>query len=238
MKFKILSFFIILFLLLCFSFSINAADTTEYDTVINKMNQAYANIQTYSAYFIKRELIKDVGMVTEHIDLVFKKPFNVRLNYREGPKKNLTVVYQEGKNDNMLRVKKSGIIMRFFTFSLDPKGKMAMENNHHDITKIGLGSLIDIITDNFKRAQRYNEIRIINHGYNNFKNTPAYHYEAILPRDKDKGYYCHRIILYIDKNTYLPVKIQIIDWDNNLYEDYTYLDIKINIELDDEIFNL
>jgi len=237
-KFKIILFLNILLLLFCFSFPINATNNSAYDTVINKINQAYANIQTYSAYFIKQELIKDVGMVTEHIDLVFQKPFKVKLNYREGPKKDITVVYQKGENDNKLRVRKAGIILGFFTFSLSPQSDIAMKNNHHDITNIGLGKLIDIITNNYNRARKNNEIKIIDHGNDQINGIPVYHYEAILPKEKDKGYYCYRIILYINKNNYLPVKIRIIDWDNKLYEDYTYLDLKINIKLDDKIFYL
>jgi hypothetical protein len=113
-----------------------------------------------------------------------------------------------------------------------------MENNHHPVTHAGLGYSINLITETYKKAKKQNELEIVYHEDTKFKNIPVYHIEAILPKDKTKGYYCYRIVLYLDKSNYFPVEMQIFNWNNELYEDYTYLDLKANIKIDENIFNL
>jgi len=61
--------------------------------------------------------------------------------------------------------------------------------------------------------------------------------ESILPQDPVKGYYCYRMEHYIDFIRSLEIKAVIYRWDNQLYESYTYTQIKINSGLTDRDFD-
>ncbi|MBU1168877.1 MAG: DUF1571 domain-containing protein [Proteobacteria bacterium] len=50
-------------------------------------------------------------------------------------------------------------------------------------------------------------------------------------------HYCRRAITYTEKNSNLLVKLEIYDWDNNLYEFYEFKDIKMNVGLTDKDFD-
>lgn len=50
-------------------------------------------------------------------------------------------------------------------------------------------------------------------------------------------HYCRRAIVYIDTTINLLVKLEIFDWDNNLYEFYEFKDIKLNVGLTDTDFD-
>ncbi len=232
MKRKIL---LLLCLLLAAVGTIQAEDLAIFDKMIATMNESYSRINSYSVYFIKQEFFPDQGMVTEHMDLIFKKPFQVKMTWREGSKQAYTIVYQEGKNDNELKVKRSGL---FFTFSLDPRGDMAMKNNHHPVTDSGIGKTIELITSNYRPARQNKDLKIIDHGITEIHHLPVYHLEVILPADKAKGYYCRRLIIYLDKTSCLPVNLQIFDWQNKLYENYTYLELHPNIQINEKTFEL
>jgi hypothetical protein len=55
------------------------------------------------------------------------------------------------------------------------------------------------------------------------------------PDDPDEGdkvfiprYYGKRALFHLDKETHLPLKVQIYDWNGQLYEDFEYRDVKLN----------
>jgi outer membrane lipoprotein-sorting protein len=50
-------------------------------------------------------------------------------------------------------------------------------------------------------------------------------------------HYCGRTIAYIDSSLNLLVKLEIFDWDNNLYEFYEFKDIQLNVGLTDTDFD-
>jgi outer membrane lipoprotein-sorting protein len=76
-----LKYKIILFLLLSYLTCLSSTSySVDADILIENMNKAYDKINNYSVYFIKSELIENTGMFTEHIDLIFEKPFNIRFN--------------------------------------------------------------------------------------------------------------------------------------------------------------
>lgn len=50
-------------------------------------------------------------------------------------------------------------------------------------------------------------------------------------------HYCQRIVIYIDRESAILVKVDIFDWEGNLYETYQYTDLKINLGLTDRDFS-
>jgi len=77
----------------------------------------------------------------------------------------------------------------------------------------------------------------VNHGIQEVDNHKVYVMENILPKDPKKGYYCYRIIHYIDYMRSLEIKAVMYNWDNQLQESYTYTQIAINPGLKDIDFD-
>jgi hypothetical protein len=54
------------------------------------------------------------------------------------------------------------------------------------------------------------------------------HVEGILPRDPRAGYYAYRVELFFDEERRLPIRVVVYDWSDQLVEDYTYADLRLN----------
>ena len=219
--------------LLLAGWPLRAEDYAFCDDLVKKMNESYARLNTYSVHFIKQEKIKAQGLYTEDIDLLFAKPFRVRMSWRTGLRRAIVAIYQEGENNNKIKVRTKGL---GFSFSADPLGASAMKNNHHPITEIGLGKTIELITNNYERAKKNNELKILDCREVRFQGRPASRLEVLLPADEKKGYYCRRLVLLVDQANNLPVNIQIFMNDDELYENYTFLDLQENVKIDAKTF--
>jgi outer membrane lipoprotein-sorting protein len=201
------------------------------DDLVKKMNESYARLDSYSVHFIKQERING-ELNTEDTDLLFAKPFRVKMSWRSGLKRVVVAIYQEGENNNRIRVK-TGL---GFSYSTDPLGASAMKNNHHPITASGLGKVIELITANYERARKNNELKIVDYRDTQFQGQATSRLEVLLPSEKNKGYYCRRMILFAGRDSHLPVNIQIFNDNDELYENYTFLELKENVKIDDRSF--
>ena len=65
----------------------------------------------------------------------------------------------------------------------------------------------------------------------------VYQMESVLPKDPEAGYYCHRIVLYLDFMRSFPIGAEVYDFDNQLRESYFYTEIKLNPGLTDRDFD-
>ncbi|MFC1853816.1 DUF1571 domain-containing protein, partial [candidate division CSSED10-310 bacterium] len=50
-------------------------------------------------------------------------------------------------------------------------------------------------------------------------------------------YYCQKITVYLDVEWGIPLKLLVYDWKGNLYENYEYKQLKINVGLTDKDFD-
>jgi len=85
-----------------------------------------------------------------------------------------------------------------------------------------------LIAANARRAAAAGELSIRDLGVVAGPNGSGPGIEAILPRQPDKGYYCHRLVLVVDAASGLPVRATVYDWDDRMVADYAYLDLKLN----------
>lgn len=203
--------------------------------IILNMGKSYSSVKDYSAIFLKQERIKNKLSEMETIKVYFKKPFNLYMEWIKEPNEGRQVVYRKGYNDDKLRVK-ARILGVNRTLTLEPASRLAMVDNRHNITEMGLGFLIEMVLENFKKAQKSNELKLVYHGESELYERTIYKVEGILPKDKDKGYYCYRAVLGIDKQNGLPILFEAYMWDDLLYERYVYSELKLNISIEDKIF--
>jgi outer membrane lipoprotein-sorting protein len=203
--------------------------------MVMNMDKAYSKVNDYSTIFLKQERIGGKLREKETIKVYFKKPSNLYMEWINEPNKGRQVIFRKGYNKDKLlaRVK---VLWGNQTVSLDPKGDMAMKDNRHPITEMGLGFLIESLIKNVKKADEKKELKIIYRGEKKMFERDVYLLEGVMPEDKNKGYYCYRTVLAIDKQSGLPIHYEGYMWDDLLYESYSFTELKINIGIEDKIF--
>ncbi len=212
------------------------SDIIDPNVIIQRMAGAYNGIHDYTALFLKRERIKGTMQPLEKIELRFQEPFKVYMAWHE-PNEGRIITYIEGENNNKILVSPGGML-RFMRMSLDPTGSMAMRGVHHSVLQAGLRNTIDMLMRQYERGVQRNEIDLHFRGYGEVDGRPAYHLEFICRADDRDGYYAYRGEIWVDKEYYLPTRLYIYDWDNQLYEHYEYHRLRLNPGLGPEAFTI
>jgi outer membrane lipoprotein-sorting protein len=219
-----------------YSASIAASDTVNPHDIMQRMGQAYNGIQDYTALFLKRERINGTLQELETIELRFQEPFKLYMAWQE-PHKGRALTYIEGENDNKMLVNPGGLL-QFIHISLDPNSPLATRNAHHTVRQAGLRHTINLLMQEYQRGMQQGHMQVTFRGYARVDARPVYHIEFIGPKDKKAGYYAYRGDIWIDKEYFLPTKLHIYNWDNQLYEAYEYRQLRLNPELGPEAFVL
>lgn len=212
--------------------------------LIATARQAYQGTRDYSCLFIKRERLRG-QLQTENL-IAFKartQPFSVHLRWL-GPKQFVgqEACYVAGRNNGMMRARSNGLLGAVGFVSLDPRDPRAMENSRHTITEAGLGNLIERFGEGWELDRRANrtQVRVAEYEYNKRRCTRV---EAIhLDNNGQSQFY--RSIVYFDSTTKLPIRVENYDWakpgtaaGGDLLEEYSYVDLRLNVGLSDRDFN-
>jgi outer membrane lipoprotein-sorting protein len=251
--------------------------------IIAALDEGYARVQDYTATFLKQEYIGGRILPLETIALKFRKPNDVYMKWLTRPNKGQEVVYRHGVNEGKITAHKGGLL-GLVTVNLDPRGSMAMKDQHHPIYDAGIGSTTALVKRGLRVGIERKEYEISYRGDKSLDGRETILLEAIFPErcegithvvragetlwdiaekydqdmyiilhsnpgirgpnDIEAGskvlvpyHYGRRIVVYIDRELALLVKLDIYDWEGNLYETYQYKNLKINVGLTDEDFD-
>jgi outer membrane lipoprotein-sorting protein len=211
-------------------------DSVDPHAILRRMANAYSGIYDYTALFLRRERINGKLLPLEKIELRFQEPFKVYMSWLE-PYEGRTIAFVKGENDNKLLVNPGGLLT-FLRLALEPTSDMATRDEHHSVLQAGLRNTIDRIMREYQRGMEHQQVSVELLDPAEVDGRPAYHLAFTYPADKSAGYYAYRGELWIDKAYYLPTRVQIYDWDNQLYEHYEYRQLQLNPGLDDADFRL
>ncbi len=213
-----------------------ASSTIDPGVIMQRMAGAYNGIRDYTALFLKRERVKGTLQPLEKIELRFQEPFKVYMAWHE-PNNGRVITFAKGENNDKILVNPGGML-RFVRMSLDPEGAIAMRGVHHSVLQAGLRNTINMLMRQYERGVQRNEIDLYFRGYSEVDGRPAYHLEFICRADEQDGYYAYRGEIWVDMEHYLPTKLYIYDWDNQLYEHYEYHRLRLNPGLNPEAFRI
>jgi hypothetical protein len=156
---------------------------------------------------------------------------------------NQEACYVTGKNNGMLRARSPGFLGTVGFVSLDPHDPRCLENSRHAITEAGIGNLIERFGKGWQGESRLNltQVRIAEYDYNKRRCTRV---ETIHP-DKHGNYFSfYRSLVYFDKTTHLPIRVENYDWpraggdpNGTLVESYSYVDLRLNVGLPANTFD-
>jgi hypothetical protein len=212
--------------------------------LIDMARQTYRGIRDYQCRMIKQERID--GKLQPRTTMAMSvrtEPFSVHLRWEE-PRSlaGQEACYVAGRNNGKLRARGKGLLgaVGFVTLEInDPKVRA---NSRHAITEAGVGNLIEEFGTGWERERQWNQsqVRLAEYQYDGRRCTRV----VVVHADTLGGRVRHyRDVVYFDKETHLPIRLEAYDWPRppgeagDLLEMYSYAGMRFNVGLGDEVFN-
>jgi Protein of unknown function (DUF1571) len=212
--------------------------------LITEAKKAIAAVKDYSCVLIKKEKMGDKAPVENVISLRIRaEPFSVNMRWME-PKVLVgqEACYVTGKNDGRMRVKSAGLLGNLGYLSVAPDDARAKATSKHAITESGLANMIDQFVIAWEKERKLNvtKVRLAEYEYNKRRCVRV---ETTQTANPDNQLLFQRTIVYFDKETHLPIRLECYDWPTKdgeageLAESYSYVNLRLNVGLGDDVFN-
>jgi len=205
--------------------------------------QTFRSVQDYTCTLVKQERmngqLQPVNVMTM---MVRNNPFSVYLKWFQ-PKAQAgqEACYVAGRNGGRMRARSRGVLGAVGFVSIDPDDPRARKSSNHSITEAGLGNLMA----RFDRGWRaeYNlhktQVRLGEYEYNKRRCI-----RVETTRSERLQNTVYRSVIYFDKQLKLPIRVETYDWprqggnpNGDLIEVYSYVNLRLNVGLPDEVFN-
>ncbi|HEY1860388.1 MAG TPA: DUF1571 domain-containing protein [Gemmataceae bacterium] len=211
--------------------------------LIADARKAYQEVKDYRCTFIKREYLGGRLQAENVVAMQVRvKPFSVFLDWK-APRDLVgqQACYVAGRNEGMMRVQPTGAAGLLGFMSIDPKDPRVLENSRHAITEAGFGNLIERFGHCYEAARKQGkaEVRIALYEYNR---RPCTRIETTYTDPKSAADGIGRSVLYLDKETHMPVRCECYDFprggahEGELLEVYSYVNVQLNVGLTEEVF--
>ncbi|MHB1424421.1 MAG: DUF1571 domain-containing protein [Gemmataceae bacterium] len=214
--------------------------------LIREAQQAYQNVRDYTCLLVKRERVNGALPPDNVMEMkVRTQPFSVYLRWLQ-PRSEAgqEVCYVAGKNDGKMRVHPKGMLGSVAGFvSLDTNDPRVRQSSKRSITEAGIGNAIDRFSRAWENERRLNlttQVQVAEYEYNRRRCVRV---ETIHPTNANGHFLYFRDVVYFDKETHLPVRLEFYDWPRQigdtgqLVEVYSFANMKLNVGLGDEVFN-
>jgi hypothetical protein len=152
------------------------------------------------------------------------------------------VAYVHGKNKNMMRVRLTGALGKLGFVSIAPNDPRALEHSRHVITEAGMAHLISHCLTAWQQERNLNRTKVDIAEYD-FNNRRCYRIEVAFTQQVQQAY-SWRTVVFLDKQTHLPVRAEFYDWprqggpaQGELLEVYSYVNPQFNVNLTDKDFD-
>ena len=210
---------------------------------LQEARKNFAQVQDYTCTLIKRENLRS-NPEENIIQAKFRtQPYSVSMRWLT-PRKfsGQEVCFCEGRNANKLRVHAKGIkkLAGFVSVSMDDP-RLA-ECSRHSIYDAGIGSLIEQSARQWEADRKLGSTEV-NIAEYNFNNRRCLRVETIHTQRRPE-FATYRNVVYLDKETKLPVRGEIYSWpvpggspDGELLDMVSYVDLRFNVGVGDSEFN-
>jgi hypothetical protein len=212
--------------------------------LIEAARARFALVRDYSCRLVQRERVGEtLPPETAMAMQVRTQPFAVHLKWLEPRSmQGQEAVYAAGRNQGRMRVRAAGLLGAVGFVTLDVNDPRARRSSRHSITEAGLGNLIERFAAGWPNEARHGgtEVRIDDFL---FAGRPCTRVETVHPANPDGFFLFSRSVVYFDKEVQLPVRVENYDWpqqpgaEGALLEEYSYLDLRLNVGLADEAFD-
>jgi outer membrane lipoprotein-sorting protein len=222
----------------CMFFIINGdhclAASSDVDLLITKSMNQFEQLKDFTCTLEKKINKKGVLYYDPEIQVKFKRPGHYYFKWGKGEFEGQEVIYVKGKNNNRILGHVGGIF-RFITLRLNPEGSIAMKRHHHSLNNSGMQKIFNILNNSYTRHIKTGTGIIELTGEGMIDNRAAWVIRAEFP--ENMGYYNAKILLYMDKEHMLPIKVTVYDWSDVIYEEYTFHNLKLDVGLNEKDFD-
>lgn len=214
-----------------------------------------SDVTDFTATIVKRERIKGVLGQYEYMSAKIRnrkekdgeivQPLSVYLYFLKPDNiKGREVIWVEGKNNNKMRAHEGGLLGRTLpSVWLDPHGALAMRGQLHPITEIGIENLIVKLIEKGEHDLQYGECEVEFKPGAKINGTACTLLEVRHPVQREHFEY-HKAQIFLDDKTKVPLRYAAYHWPTDpkdkmgpVIEEYTYLDLKLNVGLTDADFD-
>ncbi len=215
--------------------------------LVPALKMAYASrgtlrtVRDYTAQFVKKELVGN-NYITHSIDMKFREqPFSVYLRFRE-PHEGRQVLYVKNANAGQILVQEAGIKSLVGTIKINPSDPMAMSENRHPITEIGISNMLETIIKQWEAEGQYGEIDVQYFPKAKLGDFPVRVIRVTHPVRRNQFKF-HLTQLYLDDQTLFPVRVEQFDWPQREGEKpiqvelYMYSSVRTNQGFSDQTFD-
>jgi len=173
-------------------------------------------------------------------------PYSVYLRFlKPAELKGREVLYVRGRNHGKLIARKGGKRFAYVTVALDPTNKTAMKGNRYAVTEFGIKNtvkrLIEVGEKEIKRTTPWSDyhVEIFRQAKINARVCTAI--SIVCQRHRENSRF-HHVRIYVDDQRQVPLRYEAYGFpvgegeDPPLLEEYTYLKLQLNAQLNDADF--
>ncbi len=209
------------------------------------------NVRDYSAILVKRERVKDKLLDPEYAQIKVRSPIetetervplSIYLKFLK-PKacSGREVIWVEGRNQGRLCVHEGSGMLGLKTFNLDPTGWLAMQGNRYPVYEAGLENLMVKLIEKAERDRKAGDCEVVYRKGAKLNGRLCSTIEVTHPVNK-APYDFHKAKVFIDDEYKLPIRYSAHLWPEaggkpRLLEEYTYLNVKLNLGFGDADFD-
>lgn len=205
---------------------------------------AYAKTRDYSGTFTRQEMIngklssEQVGEMKMRVNPVGVSVKFVRPETASG----MEVVYSSARKDGKVGYKEAGVKgIKYGLRKVDPDDSKFLADSRHPATSWGMGPIIELIATATAREKKLNNpVETFTADFQ-FANRNVTRYEIYMRRPHALRY-AAKMVVYVDKETKLPVRFEAFDDPRGtattgpLLECYSFSDLKFNTGLGENSF--
>jgi hypothetical protein len=218
-----------------------------------RLQEMDGEIKDYTCTLVRRERLG--GELSDHVhaqvkfrqqqvrDGVVVVPFSVYMRFLSpADVEGREVLYVQGRNKGNLIVRRGGRRFKFITLAVDPKSEVVLRESRYPIAELGITNLTERLIEVGKQDLKRDEIEVgyIEEAKVNARVCTVIQITHPVRRDHFK-YHLARV--FIDDELQVPIRYASYDWPERegdappLLEEYTYLDLKLNVGLGDWDFD-
>ena len=211
--------------------------------MLSDAKTAYAKLRDYTCVFTRQERMKDVLGSEQVAEMKVRvKPFSIAVRFaKPDAVAGMEELFVSGTRTGKMKYRPAGAkgVNGFQLVSLDDPKVLA--DNRHPINEIGIGATLDLLSSIATREKTLgNGLEVFTSDFQ-FAGKIATRYEIFAKRAHAHRY-AYRVLVYVDKETKLPVRFEAYDapkpgtTTGELVEAYSYTDVKFNVGLGESAF--
>lgn len=209
------------------------------------------NVKDYTCLIVKRERIGTTLNDYEYMQAKIRCnrtengrtiPLSVYMKFvKPDAVKGQECMWIQGQNNNKILAHAGGRLGFAPSVWLQPDGPIAMKGNRYPITEIGIENLIVKLIEKGERDRKLGDCEV-SFQDSKINGRACTFLEVKHPLPKPQFDF-HIAQIYIDKELNVPVRYAAFTWPEAgteepvLLEEYTYLNLKLNVGLTDDDFN-